>query len=123
MNRNSNVDHRRRHDGKDDNWDRHGPVKHRVRHNVTEEDAHKALQELGQLSWIEQAEEIRRGNSILLGRTLAGIDAGKDDTETYANLARCSTVAKTWTVEERQGGPDLSKLSTEELAAIANKEP
>lgn len=94
-----------------------------ARINVTAKEAHSkktkdgiARKTQGSKSWQEQGEAIRRANSILLARAISKIDTGKEDNETKADLARCSAIAKAWTVEERNApDADLTNVSTAEL--------
>jgi hypothetical protein len=93
-----------------------------MRTNVTAEDQAVKNDALGSLSWELQEGAIRRGNSILLARTLAAIEAGAVDAETVGNLSKCSAIAKQWTVEKRQGGDaDPSKLSIDQLRKAAGQ--
>lgn len=94
-----------------------------ARINVTAKEAHSkktkdgiARAAQGSLSWEEQRENIRRANSILLARAISKIDAGSEDNETKADLARCSAIAKAWTVEERNApDADLTNVPTADL--------
>lgn len=79
-----------------------------TRINVTLADAEAAraaLEAAGALTFEQQKEEVRRLNSIMLARVGAKVVAGNVDDDTIlALLTRTSTIAKTWSTEERQAG-------------------
>lgn len=124
-NRSNNIDDRQGHDGVDrDPAHRPGPcisldpgtIKPRT--NVTKQDDDVQIEALASLSFEAQKEAIRRSNSILLSRIMASIRNSKDVTETTISaLAKCSTIAKQWTAEERQqsGSRDPRTMTDEEL--------
>lgn len=97
-----------------------------ARLNITDKDGikkkarnTKQKNKLGALSWKEQAEEIRRVNSLRLGRVISKIDAGIDDEKDRAEFDRCSDTAKKWTVEERNTlETDPTKLTDEQLKKV-----
>jgi hypothetical protein len=94
------------------------------RYNVTAADdkakaeaKRKEIDALGALTFDQQKEAIRRANSVLLARTLAAVEGGAADEATITALAKCSTIAKQWTTEERQQGGtgDPAKMSDDEI--------
>lgn len=69
-----------------------------------EEAARAALEAAGALMFDEQREQVRRCNSILLARVRRKIEDGDDSDDVYAQLGKCSAVAKAWSTEGRQAG-------------------
>lgn len=121
-------DNRTRHDGKEDR-EKNGPVisldpiTMKPRRDITAEDQAIQNDGLGSLSFDAQKEAIRRANSILLARTLAAIERGNTDEATIGALAKCSTIAKMFLVEERHAGDgrDPTEMTDDEVDAELRK--
>lgn len=79
---------------------------HEQRKVVVAKETKEALDRAGALSWVEQKEQIRRANSILLSSVLAKIENGNalPEEDVVGQLQKCSNVARQWTSEERAGG-------------------
>lgn len=86
--------------------------------NVTERDEQErtlVVRYEDALTFDQQKEEVRRLNSMMLARIGAKLIArGADDDTILGLLAKCSTIAKQWSAEERQAG---GNQSTEEPSA------
>lgn len=76
------------------------------------------LEARAKLSFPEQAEAIRRANSILTSDVLLAIEKGSRDPDTIALHKHCASVAKSFMAEERQGGDgrDPSQMTDAEIA-------
>lgn len=56
------------------------------------------------LSWLQQADEIRRLNAKCIATIAARIDADQISDDDVNLLGKLSAIAKSWASEERQGG-------------------
>jgi hypothetical protein len=89
---------------------------------VTEQDQAALLAAQSALTWAEQAECVRRLNSILISRIIRTVEDGRTPPELIAGaLVKLSDIAKKWTAEERAAGAtkDPADMTDEELARRA----
>lgn len=94
---------------------------------VTVDDAaaKHVLEIAGSLNWPDQADQIRRANSILLSRVMAKIanpDPNDNAEDLFSQLQKLSSIAKQWTQEERQGGgPNAEEPTPAQLMKAVKK--